>query len=224
MIRLGRWQDALSGVKEVNALVFDAPYSAKTHASEAVRGDGVEADGLAPDYESFGKRDVAEFCASWRLRNRGWWVSITDSELIPVWQRAFTKIGLYAFAPVPCIINGMTCRMSGDGPSSWALYAIVARPKRAPFSKWGTLPGAYVGPRQPGAGGGRGKPSWLMNALVRDYTRKGDLVCDPFAGWGATEAAALGLDRRSVGSEMNAEAHAEALHRLRKPQQRDLFA
>lgn len=89
---------------------------------------------------------------------------------------------------------------------------------------WGTLPGAYVGSRGDEAGGGRGKPDWLMRAIVGDYSRAHDLVVDPFAGWGSTIAAALGLDRRVVGAEMDLAAFDECQRRIGRGQQRDLFA
>ena len=62
-----------------------------------------------------------------------------------------------------------------------------------------------------------------MNALVRDYSRPGDLVCDPFAGWGSTLAAAVANGRRAIGAEMDAAAHAEAVRRLGRPLQIDMF-
>ena len=69
------------------------------------------------------------------------------------------------------------------------------------------------------------KPPNLMRALVRDYTRPGDLVCDPCAGGGTTLLAAVQEGRRAVGSEMDPETHAKAVERLkRKLAQSDLWA
>jgi len=39
-----------------------------------------------------------------------------------------------------------------------------------------------------------GKPMWLMRALVRDYSRPGNLVCDPCAG-GATTLIAAAIEK-----------------------------
>ena len=53
---------------------------------------------------------------------------------------------------------------------------------------WGTLPGAYHGaPFDEGENTVTsskrivpgGKPTWLMRAIVGDYSRPGDLVVDP---------------------------------------------
>lgn len=46
-----------------------------------------------------------------------------------------------------------------------------------------------------------GKPEELMCAIVADYSRSGDVVCDPFMGSGATLAAAKRLGRKSIGIE-----------------------
>lgn len=221
-LRLGRWQDVATEVV-ADVLIFDAPYSEGTHASEAERNDGVSVEGLAPIYRSLTPDQVHEFVHAWTPRCRGWMVSITDDVLAPTWRAAYREAGRYAFASVPCIIRGMSCRMRGDGPSSWAVYAMVSRPATKEFASWGALPGAYPGPRGTEAGGGRGKPDWLMQALVRDYSKPGDLIVDPFCGWGSTLLAARALGRRSIGIDVDAEVLAEARRRLERPEQRSLF-
>lgn len=213
-IRLGDWRKVLGDVR-CDALIVDPPYSARTHESSTTRADASDAAGLTPEYAGWTPEDVREFVSAWSERVGGWMVALTDSELIPAWRDAYREAGRYAFAPVPCVIEGMSVRVTGDGPSSWAVYAMVARP--AALSRWGTLPGAYVGKSEPGAGGGRGKPSWLMEAIVRDYSREGNIVCDPMAGWGSTLVAAQRIGRRVVGGEIDPSARAEAMRRLMKP-------
>jgi DNA modification methylase len=103
-------------------------------------------------------------------------------------------------------------RLNGDGPSSWMLYANVARPKR--LSKWGTLPGGYTGPPGERVHIG-GKPLWLMRKLITDYTKKGDLVCDPCMGACTTGLAAAIEGRRFVGAECDPETFAVAEKRIK---------
>lgn len=146
-LRVGRWQEALTDLGEVDAIICDPPYSERTHAAATTRADGSEADGLTPTYGCWSPDDVREFVRAWSPRCRGWMVALTDSELIPAWTAAYREAGRYAFAPVPILIRGMSVRISGDGPSSWCVYAMVARPATAEFVAWGTLPGAYVGTR-----------------------------------------------------------------------------
>ncbi len=223
-LRLGDWRDVLADVT-CDAVICDPPYSARTHEGHDAgaemanrKGGWTRSDGkVGPrrdiSYTAWGRDDIAEFVAAWAPRNRGWFVCLSDSELCPIYREVFESHGLTGFQPLPVLIPGMTVRMAGDGPSSWAIYANVARPKA--LHKWGTLPGGYTGGQGERIHVG-GKPEWLMRALVRDYTRKGDLVCDPTAGAGTTLLAAAMENRKAVGAEVDAETHEVAVRRLNK--------
>jgi hypothetical protein len=214
---VGRWQDVLvPDVGQVDVLITDPPFSKKTHDSAPTRNDDVDPAGLAPTYAHWEPEDVIAFVEYWSTRTRGWMNCLCDDVLIPIYRAAYERMGRVAFAPVPCVINGMTVRTRADGPSSWAVYAMVARPQGGEFARWGTLPGAYVGPRVDGAKSGRGKPPWLTDALVKDYSRGNDLICDPLAGYGGTLISAIGLGRRAVGAEMDPDAVEEAFKRASK--------
>ena len=230
--RLGRYQDVLADVV-CDAVITDPPFGERTHVAwreggryvrprERKRGDVAKA---APvDYAHWTEVNVTDFVAFWRPRCRGWIVALTSHDLIGAWERAYAAAGLYSFAPVPCVTWGGSIRLGGDGPSSWSVYAVVARPKTRAMGKWGTLPGAYVVPKVfGGGGGGRGKPLDLMRAIVRDYSRPGALVCDPCGGLASTGVAALGMGRRFVGAEMDVETHAKGVERLRGVVPVDLF-
>jgi hypothetical protein len=228
-LRLGRWEDVLADVGECEAIVSDPPYSARTQdghcdgvaisAASAAKKAWPRTDGgfdrirdrRPIGYAHWTPVDVDAFVDSWAPRNRGWFVCLSDHSLCAAYEAAFERHGLTTFAPVGVLIPGMTVRMAGDGPSSWMIYANVARPKR--LSKWGTLPGGYTG------GPGErvhigGKPLWLMRALIRDYTRKGDLVVDPCAGAATTLLAAGMENRRAIGAECDPETYEVARKRL----------
>lgn len=225
-IRHGRWQDVLADV-ECDALIVDAPYSERTHDAHgrderaaAVLVDEVSGKRRANKvptpitYARWGSEDIRAFVDHWAPRTRGWFVSITDHVLAPQWESALQAHGRYVFSPLAFVATGSRVRLAGDGPSQWACWIVVARPGR--LHKWGTLPGAYVLPpgcnerqSRTAARSSRvvgGKPLWLMQSLVRDYTRPGDLVCDPCAGGGTTLLAARAEGRRAIGAEMD-EAH-----------------
>lgn len=232
-LRLGRWEDVLGDV-ECDALIVDAPYSERTHVGhdEGValtkegaayrcrdgRMEGVKPRRQSIDYGGWDDADVTAFVSSWAPRVRGWFVSITDHVLAPAWAEALEALGRYVFSPLAFLAPGSRVRLVGDGPAQWACWIIVARPRHEPFSRWGSLPGGYVLPAgQNDRANDRlsvtgGKPLWLMQALVRDYTRPGDLVCDPCAGGGTTLLAAAIEGRRAVGAEMDP-AHFEIAKR-----------
>lgn len=219
-LRLGRWQDVLAGV-ECDALICDPPYSARTHEGH----DGLAGDERFSDpersnpthretlnYAAWSPDDVAAFVSSFAGRVRGWWACMTSHDLIPAWEAAYAAAGLCSFPPV--VIIQKRPRLVGDGPSSWAVYMMVARPRGKPFCTWGTLCGAYDAPTVKGSGMAGAKPLDLMSAIVRDYSRPGDLVCDPFVGSGTTAVAALSEGRRFVGSEQKPEHYEIARRRL----------
>ena len=226
MIRLGRWQDVLADVDMVDALICDPPYGAKTHDAHDDGATDKRAAGLYKgvpvgslstrrplNYTSFTIDDVHELVSSWAPRTRGWMVCMTSHDLCSAYIDAMEAAGRYVFTPLPFFSPGSRVRLSGDGPSSWTCWIVVSRPRCEPFSKWGTLPGGYAGP-SPSCEVVGGKPLWLMQAIVRDYTRPGDIVCDPFVGSGTTAIAALSEGRRFIGAEAMPEHHAIATRRL----------
>jgi hypothetical protein len=167
--------DAIMGTRKADALIFDAPYSKRTHSGH--QGGKLTADRAAAfayrstntarirernysarkaaagesgrrdiDYSAWSAADVRQFCDLWLPRTDGWIVSITDDVLAPAWRTSFIRHGLYPFAPLPLIETGSRVRMAGDGPSGWTCWVVVARPRGEPFSSWGTLRGGYVVP------------------------------------------------------------------------------
>jgi site-specific DNA-methyltransferase (adenine-specific) len=101
---------------------------------------------------------------------------------------------------------------------------MVSRPRTREFSTWGCLPGAYEAPTEKGVGIAGAKPIDLMRSIVRDYSRPGDLVCDPFAGSGTTLLAAAMEGRRAVGAEQKQEHYDIATRRLANGYTPTMFA
>jgi len=173
--------------------------------------------------------DDVRTCVEWaHPRTRGWMVCFCDHVLAPVWGAAMEAAGRYTFAPLVWYAPGSRVRMTGDGPACWVTWIVVSRPKRAPFSKWGSLPGGYSftgngGTRAADAFVSGAKPLDLMDAVVCDYSRPGDVVCDLTAGGGTTLLAAIRNGRYAIGSERDPETHAKALARLKAARSLPLF-
>ena len=227
-LRLGLWQDALADVEMVDAVITDPPYSEKTHSGSdqgamTTSGVVIRANGRVETkqynrrlitYAAWTEADVNAFVDSWAPRCRGWFCSITDHTLAPHWAAALERHGRYVFAPLPIVETGSRVRLTGDGPSSWTCWLVVARPKSEEFRKWGTLPGAYIGRGRGDREHIGGKDTEIMRAIVRDYTRPGDLVCDPCAGAATTLLAAAIEGRRAVGAEMDPATFEKARARI----------
>lgn len=208
------------GDRRAELLHVDAPYSARTHDVHGRSGDEVAMmpdPGKAPKpipYAGWSGDEVAMMSGIWLPIVSGWVTTITDHALAPEWERAFAATDRYVFAPLPWVEIASRIRLAGDGPSLWGCHLVVARPRSKPYSKWGTLPGAYVGnaERRPGRIIG-GKSLALTCALLGDYSRRGDLVLDPCLGGGTTILAARMTGRRCIGIEKD-DGRAELCARL----------
>lgn len=222
---LGDCRDILPTLGKVDHIITDPPYSERTHAGHDAGArsgrDGGHRETLG--YGALSFPDVAALADSFSAVCDGWIVWITDHTLAPHIGACLEQCGRYVFAPLPYYHPGRSVRLTGDGPSSWTDWCIVAR--TAAQHRWGTLPGGYV------AGHGwndkqrmGGKPTRLMQLLVNDYSRIGELVRDPFMGAGTTGVACAREGRRFVGIEIDLDAFDIACRRIDQEQrQGDLF-
>lgn len=227
------------GDRKADLLNVDAPYSEKTHAGHDGGAASANRDygknGRTPeekyaerwgsshrrsiDYQCWNDTDVAGFIDLWAPKCAGWFCSTTDSELQKTWQKELERVGRYAFTPLPWVEVGSRVRLVGDGPSNWSCWLVVARPTGPPFSKWGTLRGAYILPaenhqnRPERVTGGKSIPGTVQ--LIEDYSRPGDLVVDPCLGGGTTMVAARLCGRRCIGMEQD-RGRAELCARIMK--------
>jgi hypothetical protein len=222
--------------RKADLLCLDAPYSDKTHAGHkngkmtadraaafakrhagkpskesryaARKSEAGESGRRDIDYPPWTPADVDRFVELWAPRCSGWLVSITDDVLSQAWRSAYEVEGLVTFASLPLVETGSRVRMSGDGPSAWSCFVMVARPRGKKFQSWGTLRGAYIvpGERDQNSADGTdrivgGKPKQAMIEIVQDYSRDGQLVVDPTCGAATTLIAALRTGRRCIGIE-----------------------
>lgn len=205
--------DAVMGGRRADLLHVDAPYSARTHGAnrrlacyDGRPGSHEKMRNPIP-YDAWTVGQVENLCDLWCDAASGWVTTVTDHGLAPAWERGFEASGRYVFSPLCWVEIGSRVRLLGDGPSSWGCWVVVARPKKMPWSKWGTLPGAYVGNREGGAWRPDrivgGKSLRLTRQLIEDYSRPGDLVLDPCLGGGTTMIAARAAGRRCIGIEID---------------------
>jgi len=215
-LRLGSWTEALSDLDSFDTLISDPPFSERTHSGHdqpvGDRRDKAKAREIR--FKHWTASDVIAFVEAFEPRCRGWFCALTDHELSAVFEQCLRDAGRYVFTPIPCVSPGSRVRLQGDGPSCWTTQLVVSRPKRLPFSAWGTLPGAYVIKPERKMLVAGGKQLELMRAIVRDYSRPGDLICDPCAGGATTLIAAAIEGRRSIGSEVDPATFEKAQARI----------
>lgn len=194
----------------IDSVITDPPYGERTHkghdATASMGRDG--ADRKILGYEFLSASDARVLGHDFSAIRRKWACVMTSHDLIPEWEKGLEG---YTFAPLPIVMEGMTVRLCGDGPSSWSVWMMV---NRATGHKDGTKPGAYVGVPERSNSVRGAKPLWLMTRIVSDYSAPGDIILDPFAGSGTTGVAALRMGRRFVGVELNPEYCEIAARRL----------
>ena len=212
---LGDCMEILPMLGKVDAVITDPPYSARCHTDHdsgaAKSKDGASRSSLG--YGALTGEDVARLAEAYVACCDGWIVWMTDSDLALAVRTALEEVGRYAFAPLPFYQAGRSVRLSGDGPSSWTDWIVVARTKAQ--MKWGTLPGGYIaGPGWNDKARMGGKPTLLMEALVSDYSRPGQTVLDTHMGAGTTGVACLRTGRKFIGCEVDPAAFDIACRRI----------
>lgn len=222
-LRLGRWQDVLADVAQVDSVITDPPYSERTHAGQRT-GSSTRTPTITYDAMT----DYAELASLWSQRTRMWACVFSDHSGSHVHEQEWESAGWYVFAPVGWIKDVYAPRLSGDGPACGMEYITVARPKkRMDPSDSGHRCGYYLVKGRYSCDAPSGiagqKDINGMRAIVRDYSRPGDLVCDPYAGSGTTLLAAVMEGRRAIGAEMDEGRFDMAVRRLRGGFTTDLF-
>jgi len=215
----GDCREVLPLLGQVDAVITDPPYTERTHAGHDAAAKGGKAEGKDDSdravlgYHALTPEDVAYFAQQYARVCPGCVVWMRASDLALVVRQAMEAAGRYAFAPLPFYQPGRSVRLTGDGPSSWTDWIVVARTKAQ--LKWGTLPGGYVaGPGWNDKARMGGKPTLLMDALVADYSRPGYTVLDTHMGAGTTGVACVRAGRKFIGCEVDRAAFDLACQRI----------
>jgi len=226
---LGDNRKILPTIKDIDHIISDPPYEDELHAAvgkiNRIRTDGRR----VPEEIGFAgiNKDRAEYAKLLTEASRGWVMIFTLAEGVRAWRDDLQAAGLKYDTCLAWIKPDASPRFNGQG---------AARGFECVVTGW-----AGTGYRSWNAGGKRGvythcintsrysqhtcsKPVSLMCELVLDFTRHGQLICDPFMGGGATGAACIRLGRRFLGIERDEKFFEMALKNLSAElKQADLF-
>ena len=221
-LRCGDYREALADV-EPDHVITDPPYLGASSSGGGLSrdryGQGCRNDGAMIPYAPASRALLASIVR--HAPDSGWTVVFNDGPGAFVLREMFLSEGFRVGEPVgwvkpSTLIPPFGGALNVEKRIEW--ITVAAR-----SGDGGRKPGAYTGfrcrpsGRSPDILIAGGKPLSLMRQVVRDYSRPGDLVCDPCAGGGTTLLAAAIEGRRAIGAELDPVTFAKAVKRLSKP-------
>lgn len=189
--------DCISQMKEIHSdsvdvSISDPPYDNKTHAGAR---NSDSSDESPIDFAPLA--DLSHVGEMLRISKR-WVICFCALEQLGAYRDAAGDAWVRAGAWIRT--NGMP-QVSGDRPAQGAEgIAIMHREGKKRWNGGGRSAN-WTGPISTEHEHPTQKPTWLMEALIRDFTEHGETVLDPFMGSGTTGVAAVRLGRRFVGIE-----------------------
>jgi site-specific DNA-methyltransferase (adenine-specific) len=222
----GNCRKVLETIGPIDHAIFDPPYEHHMHeakrgrknygAQRRIRTDG-HANPPPVDFSSIdGLREVVvdplvKMCG-------GWFIAFCTPEGIAPWRDAIEAAGARYKRACFWAKPDSAPQFNGQGPA-FAVEPFVTAWCGTGISKWngGGRRNWWVFPtNNPDRQGDHPteKPLDLMIEIVRLFTKRGDLICDPFMGSGTTALAAISEGRRFVGVECDPRYYALARARI----------
>lgn len=212
------WLSTLDA-RSVDHVITDPPYEAAAHSKgvRARKGGGQPHESpldFAPMTEQLRTAAAAHMA---RVARR-WILVWCQVEAAMLWRAALEAGGAQYVRTGAWIKTDAQPQFTGDRPGVGYESIVIAHAAReAGKMRWngGGRCAVWTGSKSSGEIAHQTvKPDWIMDRLVRDFTDRGDMICDPFAGSGSTGVAAIRGGRPFLGAEMDARYHAVATSRL----------
>lgn len=236
---LGRCEDVLPTLDQVDHVITDPPYSEHVH-SAVRRNRMVSANDRGGKYGADRRRkvdlgfdhltaDLRQFCAAEFARlARRWVLVFSDVESDHLWRGDLVAAGLDYVRTGAWVKLGSTPQFSGDRPACGFEAVTIAHPKGRKKWNGGGRHALWSVPIVLDRGGSETrlhttqKPESLMRALVEQFTDPGETILDAFGGSGTTGVACAYLGRKSILIEEN-EGRAEVCAKRLSQVQPTLF-
>lgn len=216
---LGDCLEILPTLESVDHVIGDPPYEDELHAGakdqRIIRADGRLMHGdLGFSGVNAKRAEIAD--KVYRL-SAGWAILFTLAEGVRAWRDDLQTAGAKWDTTCFWIKPDASPRFNGQGPARGAECFVTAWCGKG-YRRWnaGGKRGVYTHCVNTGRQGEHPteKPVPLMREIVADFTRPGELICDPFMGSGTTGVACLALGRRFVGIEQDERWFDLALRRI----------
>lgn len=219
--------------RSVDVVITDPPYSEHVHGNSmrcrrrgAAGRQGEPAPGTLAEPRALGFAALTEAnmhatAAELARVARRWVLIFCDVESVAAWRGAVVGVGLEYIRAGAWVKRGAAPQFSGDRPAAGFEAIVIAHPKGRKTWNGGGRPAVWECPIVGSSDSAAErryhttqKPIALMERLVADFSERGELVCDPFAGSGSTGVAALRNGRRFLGWELAPRDHSIARRRL----------
>lgn len=216
---LGDCRDTFPLVGEVDCVITDPPYSDNTHKM-AKTNKGAGHGTKLITFSALSNDDFIEVAERCLAAARGWVVMTCDYKHAALFyeRQEFVRLGAWVKPnPMP--------QISADRPGQGFEAVLILHSGRVPKS-WnrGGGSGVWTFPVHTGADVPTQKPLNLAMSFVSDFTRRGEVVFDPFLGSGTTGVACAKLGRKFVGCEVNPQHFDIACRRIEAAyKQPDMF-
>jgi site-specific DNA-methyltransferase (adenine-specific) len=202
---LGDCRDILTAL-EVDHVIGDPPYEDELHKAmgRIQRTDGQKmVDDLGFDGINASRSDIAQHCVG---ASSGWVILFTLAEGVRAWRDDLQAVDAKWDTTCFWIKPDASPRFNGQGPARGAECFVTCWAGKG-YRRWngGGKRGIYTHCVNTARQGEHPteKPVPLMREIVADFTRPGEVICDPFMGSGTTGVAALLMGRKFVGIEQN---------------------
>lgn len=196
--------DALERLRQIDVadvIITDPPYSDCTHDTFGTerRNDGGKIRKL--NFKPLTEADISAVAAEFSRIARRWILIFTDEDGYPVWKKHLVLSGSRYVRQGIWVKTNPKPQMTGDRPGQGhELFLIAHAPSRMRWNNGG-CDAVYPGPGALQAKHPNEKPLWLLEALVRDFTERDELILDPYCGSGTTLVAAAKWGRNAIGIE-----------------------
>jgi site-specific DNA-methyltransferase (adenine-specific) len=194
--------------RAVDHVIGDPPYEDELHAAvgkiNRIRNDGR----TVPDDLTFAGVNAQrpEIAQKVYHAASGWAILFTLAEGVRAWRDDLQSAGAKWDTTCFWVKPDASPRLNGQGPARGAECFVTAWCGKG-YRRWnaGGKRGIYTHCVNTGRQGEHPteKPVPLMAEIVADFTRPGELICDPFMGSGTTGVACIKLGRRFIGIEQN---------------------
>lgn len=226
----------LPEIGQVDHVITDPPYDEHTHAKQRRGaaggvghqfGFGRNAKGISMErhlgFSALTTDQVSILAGMFAQLSSRWCMVFCSMEQQAIWQSAIVSRGLQHVRFGVWHKTGSTPQFTGDRPgTACEAIEIAHRPGAKRWNGGGGF-GFWEFPIVKTHTGARfhttQKPLDLMEALVRDFTDYGEIICDPFAGSGTTGVAAKKLGRKAILIEQQEKYCEVAAKRLQNTQE-----